>query len=164
MTAELGSVPSPAGLTPVSTWNRIYGFGSVYAKTAPRLAPGVHHRRRPARPASCSRSAPAIPNVFSSPAARDEIVRLANELGGAAQGIAGNPVNVGTLGGYIQWKYGPVFAWIVGLWSILALSSTLAERGAARQPRVRRGRAVRQAPDRAREARRPPDGPDRRRS
>jgi ABC-2 type transport system permease protein len=47
-------------------------------------------------------------------------------MGGGAQGIAGNPVNVGTLGGYIQWKYGPVFLWIAGLWSILALSSTLA--------------------------------------
>jgi ABC-2 type transport system permease protein len=125
MTAELGQVPSPAGLTPVTTWNRIYGFGSVYAKTlrdsrlafiiAAGLSAGV-----------MLVAGAAIPNVFSSQAARDEIVRLANELGGAASGIAGNPVNVGTLGGYLQWKYGPVFAWIVAIWSILALSSTLA--------------------------------------
>ena len=34
-------------------------------------------------------------------------------------------MNVGTLGGYMQWKYGPVFLWVVAVWSILALSSTL---------------------------------------
>ncbi len=125
MTAELGRVPPSAGLTPLSTWDRIYGFGGVYAKTLrdSRLAfiivAGLLGGVMLAAGA-------AIPNVFSTREARDEIVRLANELGGAAQGIAGNPVNVGTLGGYIQWKYGPVFLWIAALWSILALSSTLA--------------------------------------
>jgi ABC-2 type transport system permease protein len=125
MTADVGRVPSSAGLTPLSTWDRIYGFGGVYAKTLrdSRLAfivvAGLLGGVMLAAGA-------AIPNVFSSPEARDEIVKLANELSGAAQGIAGNPVNVGTLGGYIQWKYGPVFLWIAALWSILALSSTLA--------------------------------------
>ena len=54
----------------------------------------------------------AIPNVFSSPGSprRDRAAR--QELGGAASGLAGNPVNIGTLGGYIQWKYGPIFAWL----------------------------------------------------
>jgi polyether ionophore transport system permease protein len=125
MTAELGPVPSSAGLTPVTTWNRIYGFGSVYAKTLrdSRLAfiivagllGGV-----------MLTIGAAIPNVFSSQAARDEIVRLATELGGVAQGMSGKPVNIGSLGGYIQWKYGPIFLVIAALWSILALSSTLA--------------------------------------
>ena len=40
--------------------------------------------------------------------------------------MAGKPVNVGTLGGYIQWKYGPVLLWVAAIWSILALSGTLA--------------------------------------
>jgi ABC-2 type transport system permease protein len=124
MTAETGSVGS-AGLTPVGTWDRIYGFGGVYAKTIrdSRLAfvivAGLLGGVMLAAGA-------AIPNVFSTPEARAEIVRLAEQLGGAAQGLAGDPVNVGTLGGYIQWKYGPVFLWIVGLWSIMALSATLA--------------------------------------
>jgi ABC-2 type transport system permease protein len=123
MTADVGRAPA-LGLTPVSTWDRIYGFGSVYAKTLrdSRLAfiivagllGGI-----------MLVAGAAIPNVFGSQEARDEIVRLANELGGAAQGLAGKPVNVGTLGGYLQWKYGPVFLWIAALWSILALSSTL---------------------------------------
>ncbi|MGZ6255737.1 MAG: hypothetical protein ACXWMB_01825 [Candidatus Limnocylindria bacterium] len=124
MNAEAGRAPALTGLTPVSTWDRIYGFGSVYAKTLrdSRLAfiivagllGGI-----------MLVAGAAIPNVFGSQEARDEIVRLANELGGAAQGLAGRPVNVGTLGGYLQWKYGPVFLVIAALWSILALSSTL---------------------------------------
>jgi ABC-2 type transport system permease protein len=40
--------------------------------------------------------------------------------------MVGNPVNVGTIGGYVMWKYGPVFVWVACLWSILALSGTLA--------------------------------------
>ena len=41
-------------------------------------------------------------------------------------GLVGNPSKVGTLGGFINWKYGPFFALGAGLWSILALSGTLA--------------------------------------
>ncbi|HMJ80082.1 MAG TPA: hypothetical protein VK592_03445, partial [Candidatus Dormibacteraeota bacterium] len=124
MTASTAPSPTAARLTPVTAWNRIYGFGSVYAKTLrdSRLAfiivAGMLGGIMLAAGA-------AIPNVFPTQQAREEIVRLANELGGAAQGLAGKPVNVGTLGGYLQWKYGPVFLWIAALWSILALSSTL---------------------------------------
>jgi ABC-2 type transport system permease protein len=42
------------------------------------------------------------------------------------QGLAGKAVNVGTLGGYLQYKYGSFFPIIVSLWAILALSATLA--------------------------------------
>ena len=42
------------------------------------------------------------------------------------QGLAGKPVNVETLGGYIQYKYGGFLPLVIGLWSILALSATLA--------------------------------------
>jgi ABC-2 type transport system permease protein len=68
----------------------------------------------------------AIPTAYPTQAARDEMARLATDLGAVAQGIAGKPVNVGTLGGYVQWKYGPIFLWIMAIWSMLALSSTLA--------------------------------------
>jgi ABC-2 type transport system permease protein len=30
------------------------------------------------------------------------------------------------MGGYVQWKYGPILLWVAALWSILALSGTLA--------------------------------------
>jgi polyether ionophore transport system permease protein len=41
-------------------------------------------------------------------------------------GLAGKAVNVGTLGGYLQYKYGVFFPEITSLWAILALSATLA--------------------------------------
>ncbi len=53
------------------------------------------------------------------------------------QGLAGQVVNVGTLGGYLQYKYGIFFPLVVSLWSILALSGTLAGEAQPRQPRVR---------------------------
>ena len=117
--------PAPGSLPTISARSRIYGFGSLYAKTlrdsrlsfliVAGLLGGV-----------MLAVGSAIPTVFPTEAARAEVVRLANDLGALAQGIAGKPVNVGTLGGYIQWKYGPIFAIIAALWSILALSGTLA--------------------------------------
>jgi ABC-2 type transport system permease protein len=38
----------------------------------------------------------------------------------------GKPEKLGTFCGYLTWKYGLVFVLVTGLWSILALSSTLA--------------------------------------
>jgi putative exporter of polyketide antibiotics len=66
-----------------------------------------------------------IGSVYPSQEAR-KIARLATQIGGVAQGVSGKPVNVDTLGGYVQWKYGPVFLFIMAIWSIQALSSTLA--------------------------------------
>jgi ABC-2 type transport system permease protein len=40
--------------------------------------------------------------------------------------LFGKPVSLGTLGGYMTFKYGAIFALGTALWSILALSSTLA--------------------------------------
>ena len=105
-------------------WSRVYGLGGIYAKTM-----------RDSRLAFLIMAGllggvmfvvgAAIPNLLSTQAARDDIVRLANDLG-VASGVAGKPINVGTLGGYVSWKYGPVFVIIASLWSILALSGTLA--------------------------------------
>jgi ABC-2 type transport system permease protein len=106
-------------------WSRIYGLGSIYAKTM-----------RDSRLAFIIMAGllggvmfvvgAAIPQVFATPSAREEVTKLANDLGSVATGMAGHAVNVGTLGGYVSWKYGPVFLIIASMWSILALSSTLA--------------------------------------
>jgi ABC-2 type transport system permease protein len=40
--------------------------------------------------------------------------------------LFGKPVGLGTLGGYFTWKYGAIFAMGTALWSIMALSGTLA--------------------------------------
>jgi ABC-2 type transport system permease protein len=125
MTAQ--ATPAPVRLPAPRTrpWSRVYGLGSIYAKTM-----------RDSRLAFIIMASllggvmfvigAAIPQVFVNQAARDDVVRMAKDLGAAATGMAGHAVNLGTLGGYISWKYGPVFVIIASMWSILALSSTLA--------------------------------------
>ena len=125
MTANFGHAPGAGARLASSPWSRVYGFGSIYAKTLrdsrlsflimAGLLGGVMFA-----------VGAAIPGLFATAAARAEVVTLANDIGAVASGIAGKPVNVGTMGGYVQWKYGAVFTIIASLWSILALSGTLA--------------------------------------
>ena len=106
-------------------WGRFYGFGSVYAKTIrdSRLAfliiAGLLGGLMLVAGA-------AIGEALGSPAARADLVTLANSMPPIVQGLTGKAVNVGTLGGYMSWKYGPFFIFVASLWSILALSGTLA--------------------------------------
>jgi ABC-2 type transport system permease protein len=41
-------------------------------------------------------------------------------------GLLGQPVGLETLGGFLSWRFGNIMSLILGLWSVLALSSTLA--------------------------------------
>jgi ABC-2 type transport system permease protein len=122
-----------ANLTPIAAaqprrapvWSRIYGFGSVYAKTLrdSRLSflivTGLTGGLMLVVGAALARD-------MSTPAARADLTHLVQSLPPIMTGLAGNPVNIGTLGGYLSWKYGPFFALIIGIWSLMALSSTLA--------------------------------------
>ena len=125
MAVELGRAPFTSTHRRLSLRSRLYGLGTVYAKT-------MRDSRRSVLIAAALMGGlmlvvgAAIPTVYPTQAARDEMAKLATDLGAVAQGIAGKPVNVATMGGYVQWKYGPVFLFVAGLWSILALSSTLA--------------------------------------
>lgn len=65
-------------------------------------------------------------NTYGTLAARRELADLSSTLPPVLEGLYGNPVRVDTLGGFISWHYGAYFALLAGLWSILALSSTLA--------------------------------------
>jgi ABC-2 type transport system permease protein len=112
-------------LVPVSRWSRVYGLGGVYAKT-------LRDSRRAFLFATLLLAGLtfllcfAIPMDYTTQKARDDIARIARDLAATAQGTSGKPINVGTVGGYVQWKYGPIFLLIASIWSILALSSTLA--------------------------------------
>jgi ABC-2 type transport system permease protein len=119
------SVPAPVPVPALPLRQRVVGFASVYAKTMrdARLAFLIVAGMTAGLMFAVSA---AIPGIFPTQAARDEMARLATDMGAVAQGLAGKAVNVGTLGGYVQWKYGAFFVWIVALWSILALSGTLA--------------------------------------
>jgi ABC-2 type transport system permease protein len=127
MAAEITAPLAPAR-PHVSLRSRIYGFGSVYAKTLrdSRLSflvvAGILGGLMLAVGAG-------IGHVYATPATRHDLARLATELASSSPallGLVGNPVNVGTLGGYVAWKYGPVFLYVAAFWSILALSGTLA--------------------------------------
>jgi ABC-2 type transport system permease protein len=115
----------PAAARGASWVGRVYGFGSIFAKT-------VRDSRRATLITAgilalvfigVSR---AITAEFDTPQSRAELENLVNAVPPILQGMAGKVVNVGTLGGYLQYKYGVFFPLVVSLWSILALSGTLA--------------------------------------
>jgi ABC-2 type transport system permease protein len=68
----------------------------------------------------------AVATEFNTPQSRKELANLVANLPPILQGLAGKPINVETMGGYVQYKYGTFFPIVLSLWSILALSSTLA--------------------------------------
>jgi ABC-2 type transport system permease protein len=68
----------------------------------------------------------AVATEFNTPASRKQLADLVANLPPILQGLAGKPINVETMGGYVQYKYGTFFPIVLSLWSILALSSTLA--------------------------------------
>ena len=122
MTAEARAA---AAVTTPSTFSRIYGLGSVFGKTL-----------RDSRRATIAVGgfigllllvvSQAITSQFATPESRQQIGDLVDAVPPIMQGMAGRPVNVESLGGYIQYKYGGFFPLVTALWSILALSGTLA--------------------------------------
>jgi len=125
MAVEAGRPPIAGGIAPVSLWSRFYGFGSIYGKSirdsrlAFIIAAGVLGGMMLVAGA-------AVGGVFPTAESRQEVDKLIATIPSSMSGLFGNPVKVGTLGGMMNWKYGPFFALGAGLWSILALSGTLA--------------------------------------
>jgi ABC-2 type transport system permease protein len=112
-------------LTRASGLSRFYGLGTIYAKTmrdsrlAFLIAAGLLGGLSLAMGA-------AISTVFPTPEARTEVDKLIGGIPAQMVNFFGKPVGLGTLGGYVTWKYGLTFAFAVSLWSMLGLSSTLA--------------------------------------
>jgi ABC-2 type transport system permease protein len=121
MSASVGS----AGTHPVPLGRRLFGFGSVFGKTirdsrrATLLVGGLLGLALVA-------VSQAIVAEFATPQSRAELAALIGSVPPILQGLAGPVVNVDTLGGYLQYKYGTFFPLITSLWSIIALSGTLA--------------------------------------
>jgi ABC-2 type transport system permease protein len=109
----------------VPMFSRLYGFGSIYAKTIrdSRLAfiivAGLLGGIMLA-------GAYAFGEAYATPASRLDLQNVIDSMPAVIKGLVGNPVNVETLGGAVAWKYGPFFGLIAGFWSIFALSGTLA--------------------------------------
>jgi ABC-2 type transport system permease protein len=111
---------------PPSLFRRLYGFGSIFAKA-------VRDSRRATIVAAALLAlvflgvTKAIVTEFDTPESRLEMTALIRAVPPILAGMAGKIVdNVGTMGGYLQYKYGTFFPLVLTLWSILALSGTLA--------------------------------------
>ncbi len=125
MASDVGRRQSAAVVSPVPLLQRIYGLGSIFAKTL-----------RDSRRATLVVGAvlgvlligvsKAIVSEFATVQSRHELGDVIRAVPPILQGLAGKVVNVETLGGYVQYKYGTFFPIIASLWSILALSGTLA--------------------------------------
>jgi ABC-2 type transport system permease protein len=127
MTSEVGRRPAPVAptITGPSLLSRVYGFGSVYGKT-------MRDSRRVVLVLSVLLGlmliavSYAIVQEFNTPESRRQLDAVVAAVPPILQGLAGKAVNVGTLGGYLQYKYGTFFPELVSIWAILALSATLA--------------------------------------
>ena len=129
MAASAGAPSRAVPLPSIPFTSRIYGFGSIYGKTirdsrlAFLIAAGLLGGITLVLGA-------AIGTVFPTPAARLEVNALIGSMPASMVNLFGNATlmgsKLGTLGGYMTWKYGALFALGTALWSILALSGTLA--------------------------------------
>jgi ABC-2 type transport system permease protein len=112
-------------LRPIPLRCRLYGFGSIYGKTirdsrlAAIIVSGIIA-------AMVLVSGQAFASDYFTLESRRQIAELVASIPPVMRGIYGNPVNIETIGGTVEWKVGGMFTLLVGLWSILALSSTLA--------------------------------------
>ena len=70
----------------------------------------------------------AFGGAYSTPESRLELANLVNSLPPVMAGVYGQPfpIAIATMPGSIAWKGGPSLALIAALWSVIALSSTLA--------------------------------------
>ena len=125
MATDIGRRPVAIMPGPVSLSERILGLGSVFGKTIrdSRRATIIVGAVLGLLLISVSK---AIVSEFATAASRQEMGDLIRSVPPILQGLAGKVVNVETLGGYVQYKYGTFFPIIASLWSILALSGTLA--------------------------------------
>ena len=125
MAVEAGAPPRAAPLPAIPLRSRLYGFGSIYGKTirdsrlAFIIAAGLLG-------GMALVIGVAVSSVFPSPATRLEVDKLIGSMPPSMVNLFGKPEKLGTIGGYMSWKYGAIFALGTALWSILALSSTLA--------------------------------------
>jgi ABC-2 type transport system permease protein len=125
MAVETRGMPLSGPARHLSIHSRLYGLGGVFGKTLrdARLGMLVVAAILGVMAAAGGMT---MSSTYGTAEARLELAAMSSDMPPMLRGMYGNPVNVDTLGGFISWHYGPYFALLAGLWSILALSSTLA--------------------------------------
>jgi polyether ionophore transport system permease protein len=129
MAIQAGSPERVAAFPPIPLRRKLYGFGSIYGKTirdsrlAFIIAAGLLGGMALLMGA-------AVSTIFPTPAARLEVDALFGGIPESMMRLFGNVgkigADVGTLGGYVTFKYSAIFALGTAIWSIMALSGTLA--------------------------------------
>lgn len=71
-------------------------------------------------------SAAAVASAFGTAATRQQMVAMSAALPSVFQGMLGPAVGLDTLGGLIAWRSNVIVALLLPIWSIIALSGTLA--------------------------------------
>lgn len=119
--------PLTGGSTHVSPLSRLIGLGSIYGKT-------LRDSRRAAIAVGLiaglfmiGTGAPygAAPE-FATIELRRQFIAGLTALPIALRGLLGEPISLETLGGFLSWRVGNTLPVILGLWSVVALSGTLA--------------------------------------
>lgn len=114
-----------AGRSRTMPWSRVMGLGSVYAKT-------VRDSRRAALAVGFLGGlmllATATPygTEFTTPESRAQLVAQMAAMPAVFRGLLGEPINIDTLGGFLSWRAGNFLPVLMGIWSVIALSGTLA--------------------------------------
>lgn len=117
--------PAMAATIRPRPWSRVMGLGSVYAKT-------IRDSRRAAiivgGLAGLFMLATAAPYgvEFDTPQSRAQLVAQTTSLPAVFRGLLGEPIRIETLGGFLSWRIGNLLPVMLGLWSVIALSGTLA--------------------------------------
>lgn len=125
MAVHAGLPPRIATLPTIPLRRRLYGFGSVYGKTLRDSQHGALAVTLVLGGMLVAGGA-EMANTYVTAEARRELAAMTQSLPPVMTGLYGNPVAADTLGGFVTWHYGGYLALLAGLWSILALSSTLA--------------------------------------
>ncbi len=63
---------------------------------------------------------------FTTATSRQALVAQMTALPAVFRGLLGEPINIDTLGGFLSWRTGNVLPVMLGMWSVVALSGTLA--------------------------------------
>lgn len=118
-TAARTAFSRPSGLS------RVYGLGSVFAKslrdsTRATLVAGIGIA------IVVLATLGQFQSEFSTPAERQQAAALAEQLPPILRGLLGEPINILTLGGFLSWRTLNFVPLMLGIWSIVALSGTIA--------------------------------------
>ena len=125
MAVEILGMPPSASAPHVPLRSRLYGLGSVFGKSLRDARLGILVVAGLLAVMTLA-GGMTMSSTYGTAEARQELAAMSGSMPPMMRGMYGNPINVDTLGGFISWHYGPYFALFAGLWSILALSSTLA--------------------------------------